>query len=217
MLRCCVAMLAVGTATFALPALADADCKQAVLSAFEKQRQSKGFRMAAEMMQTANSSTAPEQVKLKVDYLPPDRMHQIIEAPGMPAPMETVLVGARAWATNGGGFEELRPELAQSIVAHVRQTLVEPPTDLSDYGCLGPQTYDGKEYTGYKSIDLNVKPGDKGAVQRLIYIDAATGLPAHNIVAAIDGSAPPIFKGSYSYPTDIDIVAIEGAPVATSK
>lgn len=196
---------------------AAADCKQEVLQSFEKQRKSPGFRMAAEMIQQANSSTAPEQVKLTVDYLPPDRMHQTVESPGLPAPMETVLVGTRAWATNGGGFEELRPEFAQSIVSHVRETLVDPPADNSDYVCLGKQTYGGKEFVGYRTNDANVKPDDKNAVQRTIYVDPATGLPAFNIVAAVSGDQPPVFKGSYSYPTDIKIDAIEGAPVATSR
>lgn len=216
MLRHCLVILAIGTAALAAPVMA-ADCKQEVFDAFEKQRKSKAYRMAAEMMQAANSSVAPEQVKLTVDYMPPDRMHQVINSPAMPAPMETVLVGTRAWATNGGGFEELRPEFAQSIVSHVHQTLIEPPKDVSNYECLGKQSYEGKEYLAYKSVDPNVKPGDKAAVERRIYVDAATGLPAHNVVAAIDGKAAPIFKGTYSYPTDINIVAIEGAPVATSK
>ena len=48
---------------------------------------------------------------------------------------------------------------------------------------------------------------------RTIYVDPASGLPAFNVVAALAGTADPVMKVKYSYPTDVEIIAPANAPV----
>jgi hypothetical protein len=193
-----------------LASAAHADCSGEVAAAFEKQRNAPAFRMTAEMTAEAGDT------KMTVDYLPPDRMRQRVERADLPAPLETVAVGNRAWGNQGGGFEELQPQFAQAIIAGVRQTLVDPPQKMPQFTCLGKTTYEGRPFIGYRSEPAAGTPPDK-IVDRTIYINEKTGLPAMNVVAKREANAKPLFKGVYTYPTDIVIEPIEGAPVAVSR
>jgi hypothetical protein len=206
--RCAVACL-ITLVLSAGPALsADASCKEAVVAAFAKQRASKAFTMTAEV----KGESGPAQIT--AEYLPPDRMHQTIMAPGQPA-LETVLVGTRAWSRQGGAWEELMPAIAQTIIAQVREGVVDPPKDVGEFDCLGKATIDGKEYLAYRSVE-KPEAAAKGAggapLHRTVYVDPATGLPAINIVAEELPGAMPLFKGVYTYPTDL---VIEGHPEAS--
>jgi hypothetical protein len=51
-------------------------------------------------------------------------------------------------------------------------------------------------------------------VHRTVYVDPKTGLPAVNLVAEDTPGAVPVFKGVYSYPTDLVIEGYPGAPLA---
>ena len=77
------------------PALADETCREAVATAFNKQRSSRAFTMVSEL------KTPSGPVEIKVEYQPPDRMRQTVTAPGQ-APLETVLYGQRAYSRQGG-------------------------------------------------------------------------------------------------------------------
>lgn len=185
----------------------DAACREAVQAAFDKQRATKGYRFAAQMSGHEGAS------RMQIDYLPPDRMHQKVEAPGHPAPVETIAIQRWAWGTMGGGWEELQPQFAQSIISHVRDTLVNPPPITAAFKCLGKVKLDDKEYLAYRADQPSPHAGaDTKAPQlaRTIYVDEASGLPAANVVARVDGSEPPVFDGRYSYPTDIVIEAPVG-------
>ncbi len=85
MQRCAVICAIAGL--LAGPAVADEACREAVATAFNKQRTSRAFTMAS-AAQDARSGP----VEIKVEYQPPDRMRQTITAPGQ-APLETVLYG----------------------------------------------------------------------------------------------------------------------------
>lgn len=191
------------------PALAQAaapiddTCRAAVATAFEKQRVSKGYRFAAKM-------PAPTgETKMTIDYLPPDRMYQKVEAPGQ-TPVETIAIARWAWGTMGGGWEELQPQFAQSIIAHVRSTLVNPPAITAAFTCLGKVEFEGKEVLGYRA-NQTAKEADQSAgghkLARTVYVDPQNGLPVANIVAEEGGSAAPVFDGRYTYPEDIAIEA----------
>lgn len=193
-----------------LASAAYADCTGEVAAAFDKQRKSPAFKMTAEMMADAGNT------KMTVEYLPPDRMRQTVEREDLPAPLQTVAVGNRAWGDQGGGFEELQPQFAQAIIAGVRQTLVDPPKEMPAFTCLGKTTYEGRPFIGYRSEPPAGTPADK-IVDRTIYINEKTGLPALNVVAKREENAKPLFKGVYTYPTDIVIEPIEGAPVAVTR
>ncbi len=211
MLRCAVAcLLLLGLS--AVPAFsAGSPCKDQVAAAFAKQRSAPAFSMAAHL----KGENGP--VEITVDYIAPDRMRQRIVAPDQRA-LETVLVGTRAWSRQGTNWEELMPALAQTIIAQVRAAVVDPPKDMSEFECLDKVTVDGKQYLGYRSVDGNAAPPPGGSaaavVRRLIYVDPGTGLPAVNLVGEETPGAVPLFKGVYSYPTDLVIEGYPGAPLA---
>jgi hypothetical protein len=194
------------------PALsADPSCKEQVAAAFNKQRSSHAFTMDADL----KGESGP--VKITVEYLPPDRMRQQIIAPSQ-EPLETVLVGTRAWSRQGGAWEELMPAIAQTIIAQVRQAVVDPPKDVGEFECMDKATIDGKEYLAYRSVEKGGADA-KGSlvsrpVHRTIYVDPKTGLPAINIVVEDKPDAVPLFRGVYAYPTDLEIEGYPDAPLA---
>lgn len=152
-------------------------------------------------------------VEIDVDYIAPDRMRQKIIAPNQQE-LETVLVGTRAWSRQGTNWEELMPAIAQTIIAQVREAVVDPPKDVSEFDCLGKVTLDGKQYLGYRSVEHDAAPSAGAAVHRTVYVDPETGLPAVNLVAEETPRAAPVFKGVYTYPTDLVIEGYPGAPLA---
>jgi hypothetical protein len=182
------------------PALAAGSCKEQVAAAFIKQRGSRAFTMDSQLRGTDGP------VQIRVEYIPPDRMRQVIHAPGQ-APLETVLVGTRAWSSQGGAWEELMPALAQTIIAQVRAAVVDPPTDVGEFECLPNATVDGKSYLVYRSVEKN----PASTAHRNVYVDPETGLPAINIVTEDKPGAETIFKGTYAYPADL---VIDGHPEA---
>lgn len=200
------ATAAVAFAILAVPqARAGDECRAAVEAAFDKQRTvATGFRFAAEI--------PGEQGKtlMTIDYLPPDRMYQRVEAPGHDKSIETIAIQRWAWGTMGGGWEELQPQFAQSIIAHVRSMLIDPPKITAEFTCLGKVTIDGKERIAYRADQPNAEAAsapDAPQLARTIYVDEANGLPVANIVAREDGKEGAIFDGRYTYPTDIRIEA----------
>lgn len=210
-------LVAAGIA-FSAPVKA-ADCGAEVTAAFEKQRKTKAFRMNAE----SKGDHGP--VAMQVDYVPPDRMHQSVKHPNHPEPLETIAIGRWAWGTMGGGWEELQPQFAQAVTADMRRALVEPMPEAGKFNCLGPVTFEGKSYTGYRSADQAAgtpQPPDKGpgaqpaqapvTLARTVYVDAATGLPMFNIVAETRAGGETLFRGTFSYPADMKIESPLGEP-----
>jgi hypothetical protein len=170
-----------------------ADCSADVTAAFLKQRDAKMYRVA--MTQPTAEGEAQKTVV----------------APSMPGDQQTMLVSGRAFAGSGGSFEELLPQFTQSIVSEfVTSTTAE--LKLGKFECLGKQTYEGKEYVGFRTVPEAAVAGQP-AMARTIYADPVTGLPAFNIVAEATPDAKPVMRVTYTYPTDINIVAPEGAPV----
>jgi len=211
MQRC--AMVCVLVAAFAAPALADDACRQSVADAFNKQRGSRVFTMASEL------KTQSGQVEITVEYQPPDRMRQVITAPGQ-APLETVLYGKRAYSRQGTAWNELMPAVAQTIIAQVREATIDPPKEVGDFECLGKKTLDGKEYLAYRSVEKQAPAATTPAtpqLHRTIYIDAQTGLPAQNIVVAEGEGAEPVFKATYGYPEHLEIEDHPDAPLVKMK
>ena len=89
-----------------------------------------------------------------------------------------MLYGQRAYSRQGSKWEELMPAVAQTIIAQVREAVVEPPKDVGNFDCLGTTTLDGKEYLAYRSVE---KQADAGAatgapmLHRTIYVDPEDG------------------------------------------
>lgn len=213
----CASVLAV-VLSAATPAGA-VDCTAEVTAAFERQRKAKAFRMSVETKGDQGT------VAMQVDYVPPDRMHQIVRHPSHPEPLETIAIGRWAWGTMGGGWEELQPQFAQAVTAHMRQTLVEPLPQSGSFECLGKVSYEGRDYVAFRSVEGSQGttqapdrgPGARpasaaGSLVRTVYVDAASGLPMLNVVGEEIPAAVPVFKGVFSYPDGIKIEAPIGEP-----
>ena len=201
-------MSAVSFAVATAPALA-ADCSADVVAAFEKQRNSKVFRVS--MVQP----TAEGDAEVTVDYMPPDRMMQTVRSPAMPGDQQTILVGNRAFAGAGGAFEELLPQFTQSILSEFNSAMGSTGKAIGTFECAGQTQFEGKEFLAYRALDKDAPAGTDPSkvLARTIYVDPATGLPAFNVVAVMSGSEAPVMKANYTYPADVVIEAPEGAPI----
>lgn len=183
-------------------------CRDSVQAAFDKQRAiEKGYRFSADVPGDQG------QTQMTIDYLPPDRMYQKVISPGHEKPVETIAIQRWAWGTMGGGWEELKPQFAQSIIAHVGSTLTNPPKITADFTCLGKTKLDGKELLAFRADQPSAEAGtaaDTPQLARTIYVDESNGLPVANIVARVDGKEGAVFNGRYTYPNDIAIEAPVG-------
>jgi hypothetical protein len=194
---------------------ARADCREEVLAALDKQRKSKAFRMETNMV----SEQGP--VKMTVEYQPPDRMRQTVTVAIDPKPVETILVGSKAWSKDGDGWTELSPGIAKEMVAQLDDTFGDDQGTIGTVGCLGSTAIDGQDLMAYRvendaatgpkdmSPDAREKAkqalADEARPLRLFYVDPKTGLPMRSVFARANKLDKPIFKAIYSYPTDIKI------------
>lgn len=191
-----------------------ADCRAEVEAAFEKQRtHAPGYHVDAEQYQDIGT------VKVTLDYMLPDRMYQGIRAPNEPAPIETIAVARWAWSTMGAGWEELQPQFAQSVTAHVSETLGQPAKAPGEYECLGKSTVDGRELIGYRSRPVAPAGGTDAQQQvaRTVYVDPATGLPTINVVADSKAGGKVWARSLFSYPADLKVEAPVGAAPAPRR
>lgn len=188
-----------------LPAQAE-DCADKVKAAFEKQRETKMYRVKM------SQPTAEGPVDMTVDYVLPDKMLQTVVASHMPGEQQTMLVGNRAFAGSGGGFEELLPQFTQSIVSEFQSATDPSKQTFTGFECTGEQKMDGETFNTFRTSDKTAKDPAK-TLARTIYVDPKTGLPRYNVVAALAGNTEPVLKATYSYPKDIEIIAPENAPV----
>lgn len=175
-----------------------ADCRQEVADAFEKQRKSSAFRMVTQMI----NERGP--VKMTVDYVLPDRMHQTVKAAIDPAATETILVGKRAWVSNGKGWQALPLEDALQIAEELQKTVLQGAKEQPVFDCLGYVEVEGRKLSAYEAMRDKTAP--PGAPTRMVYIDPTTGLPARSIVALAEKLDRPFFRQDYSYPQDLTIV-----------
>ena len=204
-------------AVLAAASPARADCKEEVLAALEKHRKAPAFRMETNMV----SEQGP--VKMTVDYMPPDRMRQLVSVAVDPKPVETILIAGKAWSKDGDVWKELATDIAAEMVTQLDETLGDDRGTIGTVACLGSTAIDGQELTAYRvENDAQVGPVDKspdaadkakaaladeGRPLRMFYLDAKTGLPMRSVFARANKLDKPIFKAVYSYPADIKIDA----------
>lgn len=192
-----IALLIVGTGA------ALADCKEDVDGAFEKLRHSTSFRMRTTIVNEQGS------LSMTVDYVLPDRMHQRIMTTGAEGVLELIVVGTKAWSTNGRGWAELPPEYAERVSTELKTTVAEAPTQKTRFICLGDKELEGKTYAAYRAWipvtpDADMTRDGPRNVQT-VYIDKVTGLPERNIVTADKFDDKRLFDGTFSFPPAITI------------
>ena len=167
------------------------------------------FRMDTVML------TEEGRVHMVVDYLLPDRMRQVIGAVGDAKPVETILIGKKAWSRQGGDWKPVHPQVAGALVDQMRQSVGdEQDGRLTDFECLGKVTVEGREFLAYqgenedpgaKNLGAKDKPKLPDRPVRVIYVDPITGLPARSVFGRANKLDSPIFEAKYSYPVDIEI------------
>lgn len=200
---------------------AEAACKDEVATALERQRHTSGFRMDTKML------TEDGLVNMRVDYVLPDRMRQVVTSTVEPRPVETILIGRDAWTRiEGEAWRPLHPEVADALHSQMAETVGNEAGPVGEFDCLGKQPVDGQSYLAYRGENeapgpKNLTPGQEEKPKlpdrpvRVIFVDPTTGLPARSIFGRADKLERPIFEAIYSYPADIkvDAPAFPGAPV----
>lgn len=199
--------IAIGMAA-AGPALAD--CSTEVALAVNSQGKQKFLRKETNMITEAGP------VKMTVEYQTPDRMRQIVTPLTEGKPVESIVVGDKAWTNSGDGWKEAPQNEAEQLVQYMIKSIAQVYQEVGKFECTGTETIDGRELRGYRGIDEAPKapPGKKDNDQstvtrneavRMVYLDPATGLPARSIMARMGFLDKPIFKEVYTYPDKIEI------------
>jgi hypothetical protein len=190
---------------------AGATCKEEVDKAFSKLRGGPGFRLETTILNEQQGT-----LRMTVDYLLPDRMHQRVALGDQAQRMETIAIGNKVWSNQGQGWTEVPANFAEVISKQLKESVAEPSKSKLEYECLGEATFEGKPYFAYKAaLPPVVEEKAKGEPEKApepanvqtLYIDKATGLPARNIVTKGDGSDKRLFDGTFSTPSDIAINA----------
>lgn len=196
-------VLALAAALSASPAVAGENCASDVAAAFTKQRHSAAYRV------DVTSPADPEKPEQVFDYQPPQAMYRKIVVPGEDLALETIGIGDRAWSREGGGWTELKHEVALVVERHLSDLFSADPVIKTPYTCLGKVSYAGKTFLGYQTEPETLADG--AVIARTVYVEPETGLPAFNVLGTAAGDKPPVVQEAYTYPTDIVIKEPEGA------
>lgn len=206
-MRSTYAALAIAVSALAAsPALAD--CSTEVALGVNSQGKQKFIRKETDMITEAGPA------KMIVEYATPDRMRQVLTPLTEGKPVESVVVGDKAWTNNGDGWKAAPSAEADQLVQYMIQSIAQVYQEVGKFECTGLETVDGRELRGYRGIDevKEAVPGKKteqattkNEAVRMVYLDPATGLPARSIFARAGHLDKPLFKEVYSYPDKIEI------------
>lgn len=208
-----IAALAIATSATA----AFADCSLEVNQAFTRQGNTDMVRKELNLI----GEQGP--FSMTVEYVKPDRMRQVVKPLTEPEKTtETVLIGNEAWTKSAGAdWQKLDQTTTEQMVNFFKSTFANVGQNVGLFECMGAETVDGKQVRAYKGLDEpkqktpeeieaekrgeKVAEAPKNEALRVIYLDPATGLPARIVFAREGMLDKPIFKETYSYPTDIKI------------
>lgn len=184
---------------------ARADCSAEVDAAFGKLRELSAFRMETTIVNEQGS------LRMAVDYLPPDRMHQTVETGTDAGTVQLIVIGSEAWSNQGHGWARMPEKFANEVAGQMRQSLAARQQAGTDYECLGEQTVEGKTYLAYRA-SLPAVHGNTAAEPpppnvQTVYIDKETGLPARNIVTQGDAPDTRLFDGTFKVREGLKIEA----------
>lgn len=175
-------------------------CRDEVGAALSKLRKSSFFRMNTQMI-TENGPTS-----MTLDYVLPDRMYQKVTQTVSNTTSEVILVGEKAWANQGAGWQELPNDVMNTLRSQMYDNVVQEQKEIGEYACKGKVTHEGRDALSYKLEEEIAKDSvTRNETFRMFYVDAVTGLPLGNALLAPGREAAPMFKASYSYPLDMKI------------
>jgi hypothetical protein len=227
------AMTILAAATFALLCgvctEASADCRDEVVAAFERLRNSgrpyrKEVTWVISDQQTSHAT---------LEFLPPDRMREITTngVPGYGA-FQTIRVGQRAWTKMGiwpWSWREWDPGSMQTALEKGKDfsALSDHPIPADAvFACLGRVEYRGTAYLGYRTrfdrVILTVTLPDAASSEaqqqellrklqdmprewRTVFVDPERMLPVYDLVAEENQLDSPRRQVQYNYPDRIRI------------
>jgi len=189
----------------ASPALAD--CSTEVALAVNSQGKQKFIRKETFMISEAGAAN------MVVEYVTPDRMRQVMTPLTEGKPVESIVVGDKAWTNQGDGWKESPQQETEQLVQFMIHSIAQVYQEVGKFECTGLETIDGRELRGYRGLDD--KPAEatkkaegtalKNEAVRMVYLDPNTGLPARSIFARQGQLDKPLFKEVYLYPDKIEI------------
>lgn len=195
------------------------DCTGAVTAAFEKLRSEKSFRLETQI------ANAQGKLNLKVDYMPPDRMHQRVRLDDQPQEMEMIVIGDKAWSNQGQGWVALPDNFASEVAKQVKTTMAGATKTEAKYTCGPDEVVDGRPAKAYiaeltapveektrQEKERKDESAPAPANRQTLYVDAQTGLPVRNLV--IDGKDPSktLFDGWFKIVADIAVQPPKTSP-----
>ena len=200
----------VALSLFAMAGNAFADCSEEVADAVKKQAEAKMFRKETNMI------TQNGPAKMTIEIVAPDRMRQVVTLVVDPKPVETILVGGKAWTrTDGGEWKKLGAEETGELFQFFQNTVGRTAADVGKFKCIGIEPVSGVKLRGYVGLPEE-QPGMPGKKQgsapeneaeRVIYLDPDSGRLMRTIYARKGQRDKPIFAEVYSYPEDLKIEA----------
>lgn len=185
-----------------------ADCSTEVALAVNSQGKQKFIRKETSMITEAGPA------KMVVEYVTPDRMRQSLTTLADNKTVESIVVGEKAWTSNGDGWTEAPKQEADQLIQFMITSIAQVYQEVGKFECVGTSNIDGKELRGYRGLD-EAPPGPPGKktqstapkneAVRMVYLDPKTGLPARSVFARKGFLDKPIFQEVYSYPEKIEI------------
>lgn len=140
-------------------------------------------------------------LRMAVDYLPPDRMHQTVETGTDAGTVQLIVIGSDAWSNQGQGWARVPEKFANEMAGQMRQSLAGRQHTGTDYECLGEQAIEGKNHLAYRASLPSVHGNTAAEAPRpnvqTVYIDKVSGLPVRNIVTPSDAPDNRLFDGSF--------------------
>ena len=206
--RATTSVAAMATAIGLLAAApAYADCSTEVALGVNSQGKQKFLRKETSMITEAGPA------KMVVEYATPDRMRQILTPLTEGKPVESVVVGDKAWTNNGEGWKVSPSHEADQLVQFMIKSIAQVYQEVGKFECTGLETIDGRELRGYRGLDEpppsvpGQKPEEKikNEAIRMVYLDPKTGLPARSMLGRPGHMDKPIFMEVYTYPDTIVI------------
>lgn len=204
MTRMSLAAFGLGLAIMSAPALAD--CSKEVADAVKLQSESRMWRKESKMI------TQNGPANMTIEVVAPDRMRQVVSLVLNPKPVESILIGGKAWSNaGGGGWKKLEAQQTGELFTFFQSITGSKIQDVGAFRCLGVEPVNGRKLRAYLGIEDKTKPpvGEdtsiKNEAERIVYVDPETGLLAGTIYARKGMRDKPIFADTFTYPTDIKI------------
>lgn len=201
-----ITSLAIGLSIALSSGPALADCSKEVAEAVKLQSEAKMWRKESNMI------TQNGPAKMTIEVVAPDRMRQVVSLVINPKPVESILIGGKAWSNAGGeGWKKLDATQTGELFTFFQSITGSKIQDVGKFKCLGAEPVKGRQLRAYLGVEDKSKApiGEdtrpKNEAERLVYVDPETGLLAGTIYARKGMRDKPIFSDTFSYPTDLKI------------